>query len=379
MIENEAPGIVQLHYSFQDTNFLYFVMEYLPGGDLMNMLLNKHFLPEDACKFYIFEIICAVQHCHERGYIHRDLKPDNILIARDGHIKLTDFGLCTSGAESHLSSFYQAPTKSSLGDVNNRVIERGVSRDERTQTWNRMRREKSYSTVGTSNYMAPEILLEQGYEKSVDWWAVGIILYECLVGYAPFSCEDPTDTCLLILDWQHSFEFPDEDECVLSKNAKDIILKLVTDPKSRIGYHDQIKHPWFAGYDPNTVYQTKAPWIPEIKSLTDTSNFDEFDDTNFHYFFGDGLNQEEPGPSKPMKELDEKQLPFVGWTYRRFEKKPTNKPRVGGLFDDDTPGGSTPSSTPGSPTQSARDLKESKEAKKPSPSKKADKEKTSKK
>jgi len=91
-------------------------MEYLQGGDLMNLLINKNTLPENDTKFYILEIICAVQSTHVRGYIHRDLKPDNILVAANGHVKLTDFGLCTSGSESHLSSFYQTTTVSELAD-----------------------------------------------------------------------------------------------------------------------------------------------------------------------------------------------------------------------------------------------------------------------
>jgi len=97
-----------MYFSFQDSRFLYFVMEYLPGGDLMNLLIKREILSEAETRFYMAELIQAVQAVHKHGYIHRDLKPDNILIGADGHIKLSDFGLCTSGSESHLSSFYNA-------------------------------------------------------------------------------------------------------------------------------------------------------------------------------------------------------------------------------------------------------------------------------
>jgi len=108
MVEHDNPGIVKLYYSFQDSRFLYFVMEYLAGGDLMNLLIKREILSEEETRFYISELILAVNAVHKHGYSHRDLKPDNILIGGDGHIKLSDFGLCTSGAESHLSSFYNA-------------------------------------------------------------------------------------------------------------------------------------------------------------------------------------------------------------------------------------------------------------------------------
>jgi len=122
MVEHDHAGIVKLYFSFQDQKNLYFVMEYLPGGDLMNLLINREILAEDETRFYMAELIEAVNFVHEKGYIHRfvlrvtlhcldsldsDLKPDNILITETGHIKLSDFGLCTSGSVSHESSYYQ--------------------------------------------------------------------------------------------------------------------------------------------------------------------------------------------------------------------------------------------------------------------------------
>jgi len=330
-VEHDNPGIVKLYYSFQDSRFLYFVMEYLPGGDLMNLLIKREILSEDETRFYIAELIIAVQAIHKHGYIHRDLKPDNILIGGDGHIKLSDFGLCTSGAESHLSSFYSACVPKNF-DKNKqsdgtRTMKRGL---ERRSSWNRIRKTMSYSTVGTSNYMAPEILLEQGYGPEIDWWSVGVILYECIVGYAPFSCEDTTETCIMILEFQNTLDFPDDPQ--ISDDARDLIQNcLLVEQKARKGYDDIVKHPWFAGMDFPAVRDAKAPWIPELDDETDTTNFDEFEDDNADYFFGEDYADDFEDPTaKPLKDWDDKHLPFVGWTYTRFE--PKDKPSSTSVF-----------------------------------------------
>jgi len=193
-----------------------------------------------------------------------------------------------------------------------------------------MRKTMSYSTVGTSNYMAPEILLEQGYGKEIDWWSVGVILYECIIGYAPFSCEDTTETCIMILEFQDTLDFPDEP--IISEEARHIIQQcLLVDQKSRKGYDDIIKHPWFKGMDFDSVRHQKAPWISDLKDEVDTRNFDEFEDDNADYFFGDDYRDEFEDPTtKPLKDWDEKHLPFVGWTYKRFE--PKVKPSLNSVF-----------------------------------------------
>eukprot|EP01126_Amoeba_proteus_P021675 TRINITY_DN2205_c0_g2_i13.p1 TRINITY_DN2205_c0_g2~~TRINITY_DN2205_c0_g2_i13.p1 ORF type:complete len:399 (+),score=89.44 TRINITY_DN2205_c0_g2_i13:310-1506(+) len=331
MVEHDYPGIVKLYSSFQDSKFLYFIMEYLPGGDLMNLLIKRNTLTEAECKFYMAEVILAVNSVHSHGYIHRDLKPDNILITRDGHVKLSDFGLCTSGFQSHLSSFYQILIPKDLTESSELTLERSKSsRESRQRSWNKRRRAKSYSTVGTSNYMAPEILLERGYDKEVDWWAVGVIIYECLVGYAPFSCEDASDTCLMIISWRRNLEFPSSDECELSNEAFDLICSLIASPEDRIGYNEIVTHPWFRGTEWENIRNTTAPWIPDLRDEVDTSNFDEFEDPHAELFFSERHCED----SKARVALDEKDLPFVGWTYRRFEIK--NRPRTDSLFSEET-------------------------------------------
>lgn len=326
MVNHDHPGIVKLYYSFQDDLFLYFVMEFLQGGDLMNLLIAKDTLSEEHTRFYMVELILAVQAVHEMGFIHRDLKPDNILIDKDGHIKLSDFGLCTSSHESHLSSFYQTTVPD---DFEKRAK---VARDNskgrgtlsRRLSWMRIRKAMSYSTVGTSNYMAPEILLERGYGKEVDWWSVGVILYECLFGYAPFSCEDTTETCLMILDFKNSLEIPTD--IPVSNEAIDLIKGLICESEKRFGYEEIVSHPWFKGVDWENIREQKAPWIPELSSPTDTRYFDELeDDPNLDWETTYNIE------NNLLMNLDEKHLPFVGWTFKRFEKD--SRPRKTSIRD----------------------------------------------
>lgn len=315
MVLHDDPGIVKLFYSFQDDMFLYFVMEFLQGGDFMTLLIDRDIFNENDARFYMMELIQSVQTVHSMNFIHRDLKPDNILIGTDGHIKLSDFGLCTSGHESHLSSFYQISVPEDYVKRTDLVREnsKGKAMSTRQKSWQKFRKAMSYSAVGTSNYMAPEILLGKGYGKEVDWWSVGVIMYEILIGYAPFSCEDPTDTCLLILDFKESLEFPSEAK--ISPEAVDLMKNLMCESDKRFGYEEIKKHPWFKGADWDSVRSASPPWIPEVSSPTDTKYFDEFDEDPSKV---DWANEDVETGLNLYKNMNQKHLPFVGWTFKRF-------------------------------------------------------------
>jgi serine/threonine protein kinase len=212
LTESENSWIVSLHYSFQDERNLYMVLEYLPGGDLMGLLMRENTFPEAAARQYVAEISSAIASVHALGYIHRDLKPDNILLDYAGHIKLTDLGLCkkiehdsmtASGGSSDALSVHAAGAMECEDE--GKMMKQPSSRGRPTHR----DRILAYSTVGTPDYVAPEVLLQQGYGMECDWWSLGIILYECLVGYTPFYADEPVTTCRKILRWQHYFEIPD--------------------------------------------------------------------------------------------------------------------------------------------------------------------------
>jgi protein-serine/threonine kinase len=176
--------------------------------------------------------------------------------------------------------------------------------------------------------MAPEILLEKGYGNEVDWWSLGVIMYECLVGYAPFSCEDTSETCLMILDHKNSLEFPREAK--LSTEAIDLMKKLICDPEVRIGYDQIIKHPWFKGVDWNNVRAQKVPWVPDLKSPTDCKYFDELGEDDTPDWTDDDKYD---GMNVLLKDLDSRSLPFVGWTFKRFDGNKARRPSAATVFE----------------------------------------------
>ena len=188
LVRAKNPWIVDLKYSFQDEKYLYLVMDFLPGGDLMTLLMRKDVLSEEESRFYIAETILAIETVHSVNYIHRDLKPDNILLDKHGHVKLTDFGLCK---HAQIRSTRMADVKTSELSVNFNQLKSVLDK----KLGYRRCRKLAYSTVGTPDYIAPEVFGQAGYDETVDWWSVGVILFEMLVGYPPFFSDEPSVTC----------------------------------------------------------------------------------------------------------------------------------------------------------------------------------------
>lgn len=274
----KSPWVVGLKSSFQDDSYLYLVMDYLQGGDLMSLLMKKDILTEDESRFYIAELVLAIEAVHKMNSIHRDLKPDNVLIDKNGHIQLSDFGL------SKLSEQSFFPMSSELKEIEdsittvtpstNSVNDMKKKEDIRAKKKNRL---LAYSTVGTPDYIAPEVFSQNGYGQEVDWWSVGVILFEMLVGYPPFFSENPSDTCQKIVHWKKHFTIPLDAN--LSLEADNLIRRLVTVPESRLGLGgaDEIKrHPFFKKLDWDNIRNMKAPFIPDIVNDWDTKYFDTF-------------------------------------------------------------------------------------------------------
>jgi serine/threonine kinase 38 len=262
------PWVVDLKYSFQDEKSLYLIMEFLSGGDLMTLLMRKDILSEEESRFYIAEVILAIESVHKLNYIHRDLKPDNVILDKSGHIKLTDFGLCKHAEirpqriaeqkNQHLSSNFNQ-LKSAL---------------DKRLGYKRCR-QLAFSTVGTPDYIAPEVFGQQGYDETVDWWSVGVILFEMLVGYPPFFSDEPSITCQKILHWKKTFQIPAEAN--LSPAAADILKKMINASDVRLGRNgaDEIKnHSFFEGFDWSNLRDRKAPYQPNVTSEISNENFD---------------------------------------------------------------------------------------------------------
>jgi serine/threonine kinase 38 len=192
----DNPWIVELKCSFQDEKYLYLVMEFLQGGDLMTLLMEKDILSEEMSRFYIAETVLAVESVHSYNYIHRDLKPDNLLIGRTGHTKLSDFGLCkhVEIKPRKTETVHENIRRDGLGDPDNNKNGINSKLFNKRSEYKRARK-LAYSTVGTPDYIAPEVFGQQGYNETVDWWSVGAILFEMLVGYPPFFSDDPSVTC----------------------------------------------------------------------------------------------------------------------------------------------------------------------------------------
>ena len=263
-------NIVMLYDSFQDKENLYMVLEFLPGGDLMSLLVKEDTLPEAETRFYVAEIAKAVSAVHAHGYAHRDLKPDNVLIDWDGHVKLTDLGLCKRVDDEH--DFKQK--QSSPQEKNTLLFSQEKKQEEdspsrrrklSSQQQQNTRRELAYSTVGTPDYIAPEVLnASEGYGKACDWWSLGVIMYECLVGYTPFYADDAPATCRKILDWRRHLVLPVEARNSLSRNCVAFMASLLADRRDRANSLEDIRrHQWFADLDFDNLRSSKAPRLPE--------------------------------------------------------------------------------------------------------------------
>lgn len=314
LAEVDSNCIVKLYCSFQDDEYLYLIMEYLPGGDMMTLLMRKDTLTEDEARFYVGETILAIESIHKHNYIHRDIKPDNLLLDRYGHLKLSDFGLCKPLDCSTLEEKDFSVGQNVNGSTQNE--ERTApkrSQQEQLLHWQMNRRTLAYSTVGTPDYIAPEVLLKKGYAMECDWWSLGAIMYEMLVGYPPFYSDDPMLTCRKIVNWKTYLKFPEEAR--LSPEAKDLISKLLCNVNQRLGSKGayEIKaHPFFEGVDWDKLYQMEAAFIPEVNDELDTQNFEKFDESD-----SQTQSSSRSGPWRKM--LSSKDLNFVGYTYKNFE------------------------------------------------------------
>jgi serine/threonine protein kinase len=237
LLHFRSTHVVKFYYSIVGANNLYLVTEFVPGGDLYSLLENVGALPESAAKFYGVEVICALQYLRENGIIHRDIKPDNILVTADGHLKLTDFGLSHRGmVDRQASDLSQAA-----------------------------------SFVGTPDYVAPEIILNQPHSFSVDYWALGVMLYEFVCGVPPFHEDTEHETYRRVL--VGNFRWRPDVPC--TPEFRDLIARLLTkNPLQRLGHAsiaDILSHPWFVGEGGSA----EPPFVPQLADRFDTGYFEQ--------------------------------------------------------------------------------------------------------
>uniref|UniRef100_A0A3B3RPA3 non-specific serine/threonine protein kinase n=1 Tax=Paramormyrops kingsleyae TaxID=1676925 RepID=A0A3B3RPA3_9TELE len=255
----ENPFVVSLFCSFETRRHLCMVMEYVEGGDCATLLKNIGALPVDMARMYFAETVLALEYLHNYGIVHRDLKPDNLLITSMGHIKLTDFGLSKIGLMSLTTNLYEGHIEKDTRQFLDKQV------------------------CGTPEYIAPEVILRQGYGKPVDWWAMGIILYEFLVGCAPFFGNTPEELFGQVIS--DKIVWPEEDEA-LPADAQDIISKLLRQsPLDRLGTGSAFEvkqHRFFTGLDWTGLLRQKAEFIPQLESEDDTSYFDTRSDRYQH-------------------------------------------------------------------------------------------------
>jgi len=320
------PWVTRLYYSFQDALYLYLIMEYVPGGDMLTQLMKLEVFTEDETRFYIAELVLAVDTVHRASFIHRDIKPDNILIDANGHIKLTDFGLSTGiSAEEYADPFLRSHKLLR----NNTKIEKKKSNN--ATSWNIKKRILAHSEVGTPDYMSPDVLNSgEGYGQEADWWSVGVIMFEMLAGFPIFYDTETESTFEKILNWR---QYLDEaiSEVELSPEAEDLIRRFCCDKKDRIGKNgvDEIKnHAFFKGIDWDNIRKQNGPFVPTLEHAFDTHNFPQLDIDICEY--GQTRKElkqiEQEDKNFPIwrgRRFRQSDLPFIGFTYKNFAAAPS--------------------------------------------------------
>jgi len=234
LMKLQHPFLVGLNYSFQTEDKLYFILDYVNGGELFYHLQREKRFTEDRVRFYGAEIVLALEYLHNAGVVYRDLKPENLLLTDEGHICMTDFGLCKEGL---------------------------FSPADRTETF-----------CGTPEYLAPEVLVGHGYGKAVDWWSFGSLLYEMLTGLPPFYSQDVQEMYRKIMT--DRLTFPD----FMHNDARTLLEQLLErDAEKRLTDPNIIKrHPFFKSIDWDMLFNKKIPppFLPEVKGKADISQID---------------------------------------------------------------------------------------------------------
>ncbi|XP_055624614.1 citron rho-interacting kinase [Toxorhynchites rutilus septentrionalis] len=297
MAARRSDWITPLQYAFQDQECLYLVMEYLPGGDLLSLMIRVGVFDEELAQFYLAELTEALHSLHNLGFVHRDIKPENILLDRFGHLKLADFGNATS-----------------------------LNKDGSVT---------SMTPVGTPDYIAPELLqtlstasksYTGNHDVTCDFWSMGIIGYELVTEATPFHDENVNETYSKILahcDGRHIAKLQYPAHVSVSSHYRDLIDRLVTKASNRISYAEIRRHPFFSDINWEKLRYRIPPIIPNVSSDDDISNFEDVDKS----FKRNAFTSKPTYPINKVNDFSGQNLPFLGYTYVYEEPDPAGKYR----------------------------------------------------
>lgn len=361
---DDNPWILQLLWSFQDDTYLYMVTDYMPGGDLMSWLISEQIFTVEQTRFYIAELCIAIDSVHQMCYVHRDIKPDNILVDERGHVKLSDFGLsrkftmptrkqkvkllekATAGegdvqealsdgsiADLEEVDLYDEETdfiRPSLNHDTTSAAHKAAStvtptaanssppeQDNVAETVRSVIRQHQRfdSLVGSPGYIAPEILLRKRYGVNCDFWSAGVIMYEMLYGCPPFYSDDPQTTCNKIVTWQRCLNFPPmagghagHPAVPVPPEAIDLMRHLLCDADKRYDFNQIKVHPFFKSINWSTLREMPAAFVPKLTHPLDTRYFPEMDDRQ-------RLADEQH--HKALLQLDPRSVMFADFKFRR--------------------------------------------------------------
>lgn len=241
LMKVKHPFLVSMDYIFQSETKLYFVMTFVKGGELYTLLSKEKWFSEQRAKFYAVQIILGIGHLHSQNIIYRDIKPENILVNEDGYLLLADFGLAKQ-----------------------------IAKDAMTQSF-----------CGTPEYLAPEIIWNEGHNASADWWTIGILIYEMVVGFPPFYHKNQTTMYDLIQNFPVKYPDPSKHKIMMSEDLKDFISRLLDkNYRTWLGSQEDVKevlsHPWLSDIDIPQIMEkrVKPEYVPTISGDDDTSQFD---------------------------------------------------------------------------------------------------------
>uniref|UniRef100_A0A096MH66 Protein kinase cAMP-dependent X-linked catalytic subunit n=1 Tax=Poecilia formosa TaxID=48698 RepID=A0A096MH66_POEFO len=293
LTEISHPFLIRLFWTHHDDRFLYMLMDYVPGGELFSYLRSRGRFSNATGLFYTSEIVCAIEYLHSKEIVYRDLKPENILLDSEGHIRLTDFGFAKKLSDSN-SNKVKTAKKRNNSPLKISTAKNNVCSDIQTTPKN-AHAPRTWTLCGTPEYLAPEVIQSKGHGRAVDWWALGILVFEMLAGYPPFFDDNPFGIYQKILSGK--LEFPRH----LDFYVKDLIKKfLVIDRARRLGNmkngaDDVKKHRWFKTVDWEAVplRKLKPPIVPKVSHEGDTSNFDMYPD--------DDWKKDPPVPPKDLE------------------------------------------------------------------------------